>query len=179
MHRGASALHAREEHQRQPQAPQRPLAHGPEKWIPVFRKACPRARPEGHAQTQDSSQGTLMIRLVSILVLASIPTIVFAQHEPKPEWAFPVTEKDQPPPRIPGDKVRTVGNVTVTRAKADDMYDIPAWRPDMPPKMPKIVQFGNKDTQVRACGSCHLPTGNGHDESAYTAGLTFRYLTAQ
>src|ERR1043166_9712054 len=49
----------------------------------------------------------------------------------------------------------------------------------MHPKMPKIVQFGNKDTQVRACGSCHLPTGNGHDESAYTAGLTLRYFTEQ
>jgi cytochrome c553 len=41
------------------------------------------------------------------------------------------------------------------------------------------VQFGNKDTQVRACGSCHLPTGTGHDESAYVAGLTQRYFIQQ
>ncbi len=49
----------------------------------------------------------------------------------------------------------------------------------MYPAMPKIVQYGNKDTQVRACGSCHLPTGTGHDESAYVAGLTQRYFTQQ
>jgi cytochrome c553 len=52
----------------------------------------------------------------------------------------------------------------------------PNWRPGTHPLMPKIVQFGNKDTQVRACGSCHLPTGTGHDESAYMAGLPARYF---
>ena len=45
--------------------------------------------------------------------------------------------------------------------------------------MPKIVQFGNKDTQVRACGSCHLPNGAGHDESAYVAGLPAAYFIRQ
>ena len=32
---------------------------------------------------------------------------------------------------------------------------------------------------VRACGSCHLPIGTGHDESAYVAGLPARYFTQQ
>ncbi len=59
------------------------------------------------------------------------------------------------------------------------MYNIPDWRPDMHPPMPKIVQFGNKDTQVRACGSCHLPTGTGHDESAFVAGLPAPYVIRQ
>ena len=49
----------------------------------------------------------------------------------------------------------------------------------MYPPMPKIVQYGNKDTQVRACGSCHLPTGTGHDESAYMAGLPASYFIRQ
>jgi cytochrome c553 len=118
-----------------------------------------------------------MKRLVCLLVLALVPTLAAAAE--KPEWAFPVTEKDQPPPRITGDKVRTVGGVTVARAAADEPYSIPNWRPDQHPAMPKIVQFGNKDTQVRACGSCHLPTGTGHDESAYMAGLTVPYITRQ
>jgi cytochrome c553 len=121
----------------------------------------------------------IMRTLIGLLFLASIPTVAAAQHEPKPDWAFPATEKEQPPPRYAPDRVRTVGNVSVTRAGADDMYNIPNWRPDMYPAMPKIVQFGNKETQVRACGSCHLPTGNGHDESAYTAGLTQRYFNDQ
>jgi len=55
----------------------------------------------------------------------------------------------------------------------------PDWRPDLHPPMPKVVQSGNKDTQVRACGSCHLPTGTGHDESAYVAGLPVGYFMRQ
>src|SRR5215475_3780741 len=118
-----------------------------------------------------------MKHLASILALALEPTLAAAAE--KPEWAFPVTDKDQPPPSYATDRVRTVGNVSVTRAGADDMYNIPNWRPDMYPPMPKIVQFGNKDTQVRACGSCHLPIGTGHDESAYMAGVTERYFGQQ
>jgi cytochrome c553 len=118
-----------------------------------------------------------MKKLICVLAFALTPTLAGAAD--KPEWAFPVTEKDLPAPRITGDKVRTVGNVTVTRAGADAPFEIPNWRPNMHPAMPKIVQFGNKDTQVRACGSCHLPTGTGHDESAYVAGLPTRYLIQQ
>jgi len=32
---------------------------------------------------------------------------------------------------------------------------------------------------VRACGSCHLPTGTGHDESAYVAALPAAYFIRQ
>jgi cytochrome c553 len=114
------------------------------------------------------------------LALASLAAPAAAAE--KPEWAFPVTEKDQPPPRIEGTRLRPAppgSTLSITRAKADDMYDIPNWYPDMYPAMPKIVQFGNKDTQVRACGSCHLPTGTGHDESAYVAGLPVGYFVRQ
>src|SRR5262245_5593344 len=110
------------------------------------------------------------------LAIALIPNIAAAQSQQKPDWAFPVTEKVQPKPRFAPDQVRTVGSVSVTRAGADNFFDIPNWRPQMHPPMPKIVQFGNKDTQVRACGSCHLPTGTGHDESAYMAGLPAGYF---
>jgi cytochrome c553 len=118
-----------------------------------------------------------MKHLLFVLPLALAPTFAFAAE--KPDWAFPVTETSQPAPRIRGDKVRTVGNVSIARAKADDMHDIPDWRPELHPPMPKIVQFGNKDTQVRACGSCHLPSGTGHDESAYVAGLPTGYFIEQ
>src|SRR4051794_28959622 len=114
-----------------------------------------------------------MKRVVLILVLVLTPTLATAAE--KPEWAFPVTEKDQPPPRIEASQVRPAprgSTLSIARAKADDMYDIPNWYPDMYPPMPKIVQYGNKEMQVRACGACHLPTGTGHDESAYVAGLS-------
>jgi cytochrome c553 len=121
-----------------------------------------------------------MKTFIGVLVLAAVPTIAAAAD--KPDWAFPVTEQVQPPPRIEGTRVRPPppgSTLSITRAKADDMYEIPNWFPNMYPPMPKIVQFGNKDTQVRACGSCHLPVGTGHDESAYVAGLPVAYFTRQ
>src|SRR5712671_4311303 len=121
-----------------------------------------------------------VVCILTVMILA--PALVPAAAAEKPEWAFPVTEKDLPPPRIEGTRLRPAppgSTLSIQRAKADDMFDIPNWYPDMYPAMPKIVQFGNKDTQVRACGSCHLPTGTGHDESAYVAGLPTRYLIQQ
>ena len=104
-----------------------------------------------------------------------------AAADEKPEWAFTVTDKVQPTPRIAGDKLRTApgGTPSLTRAQVDEPYNVPDWRPDLHPPMPKIIQFGNKETQVRACGACHLPTGTGHDESAYVAGLTPAYFIRQ
>ncbi len=116
---------------------------------------------------------------VCLLALVLVPAVATAAE--KPEWAFPVTEKDQPKPRIEGTRIRTVPGspVTISRATADDFYNAPDWRPDLHPPMPKVVQFGDKERQVRACGSCHLPTGNGHDESAYVAGLPVPYFLRQ
>ena len=125
---------------------------------------------------------SLALASLALVSVALMPVAGPAAAAEKPEWAFPVTEKDQPPPRIEGTRLRPAppgSTLSITRAKADDMYDIPNWYPDMYPAMPKIVQFGNKDTQARACGSCHLPTGTGHDESAYVAGLPVGYFVRQ
>jgi cytochrome c553 len=121
-----------------------------------------------------------MKSLIGVLALALVPTLAAAAE--KPDWAFPVTEKVQPPPRFDANHVRPAppgSTLSITRAKADDMYDIPNWFPNMYPPMPAIVQHGNKERQVRACGSCHLPTGTGHDESAYVAGLPASYFIRQ
>ena len=99
-----------------------------------------------------------MRNVIGVLALALVSNVAAAAD--KPDWAFPVTEKVQPAPRFEGTRVRPAppgSTLSITRAKADDMYDIPNWFPSLYPSMPKIVQFGNKDTQVRACGSCHLP----------------------
>jgi cytochrome c553 len=116
-----------------------------------------------------------------ICILAVALTSTLASAAEKPDWAFPVTEKEQPPARIDSGKVRTVpgSTLSITRAQADEMFDAPDWFPNTHPAMPKIVQYGNKDTQVRACGACHLPTGTGHDESAYVAGLPTAYFIRQ
>ena len=121
------------------------------------------------------------MRRTAVAVVFALAPLIAAAAE-KPDWAFPVTETDQPPPRIVGTAVRPAppgSTLSIARAKADDFYDIPNWYPDMYPAMPKIVQYGNKETQVRACGACHLPTGTGHDESAYMAGLPVSYFIRQ
>ncbi len=121
-----------------------------------------------------------MKNLIGVLALALVPALAAAAE--KPDWAFPVTDKVQPPPRFEAGRVRPAppgSTLSITRAKADDMYDIPNWFPNMYPPMPAIVQYGNKEKQVRACGSCHLPTGTGHDESAYVAGLPAAYFIRQ
>src|SRR5260221_1141822 len=113
-----------------------------------------------------------MKSLIGVLTLALLPTLAAAAE--KPDWAFPVTEKVQPPPRFDANRVRPAppgSTLSITRAKADDMYDIPNWFPNMYPPMPAIVQYGNKERQGRACGSCHLPTRTRDDELAYMAGL--------
>src|SRR5262249_58764545 len=109
-----------------------------------------------------------MKNLIGVLALALVPTLAAAAE--KPDWAFPVTDKVQPPPRFDTNRVRPAppgSTLSITRAKADDMYDIPNWFPNMYPAMPAIVQYGNKERQGRAFGSGHLPTGTRRDESAY------------
>lgn len=123
---------------------------------------------------------TLMKRIAAVIAIALAPALAVAAE--KPDWAFPTTEKNTPAPRFDGAMVRPApasSTLSITRAKADDFYEIPNWYPQMYPAMPKIVQYGNKETQVRACGSCHLPTGTGHDESAYVAGLPGNYFVRQ
>jgi cytochrome c553 len=115
-----------------------------------------------------------------ILILVLVSTQTFAQQQ-KPAWAFPSTDKVLPPTNEDPNKVWTApgSSLSVTRAQINDRYNTPNWFPNMYPPMPKIVQYGNKETEVRACGLCHLPTGTGHDESAYIAGLPVDYFIRQ
>ncbi len=118
-----------------------------------------------------------MRKLILALALASLPAAAVAAD--KPDWAFPVTEKVQPPSWDDG-KPKTAPDspLSLTRAQIDDMFNPPDWRPDLHPPMPDVVAHG-RQPNVRACGACHLPTGNGHDESAYVAGLPAAYFTRQ
>lgn len=119
-----------------------------------------------------------MNRLSCVLLLL-LPLIAAAQQ--KPDWAFPVTDKLQPRTQEDPAKLHTApgSTLSLTRAQIDDIYNVPDWFPDLHPPMPTIVQHGNQPTNVRACGSCHLPTGTGHDESAWLAGLPVSYFLRQ
>ena len=118
-----------------------------------------------------------MRTLITAMAFALVPLAAGAVD--KPDWAFPVTEKVQPPSRDDGKPKTAPGsNLSLTRAQIDDLFNPPDWRPDLHPPMPDVVAHG-RPPNVRACGSCHLPTGNGHDESAYVAGLPVAYFTRQ
>jgi cytochrome c553 len=119
----------------------------------------------------------LLIGLVPIMVPLLVPFLAHAAD--RPDWAFPVTDKVQPPARS-DDQPHTVpgSDKSYTRKQIDDLFNPPDWYPDMHPPMPKIVAHGEA-TAVRACASCHLPTGTGHDESAYIAALPVSYFVRQ
>ena len=109
-------------------------------------------------------------------LVAGAPTLAAE----RPDWAFPVTDKVLPPSRDDGKpKTAPGGTLALTRDQIDDLFNAPDWFPDLHPAMPQVVAHGNKDAGVRACGSCHLPTGTGHDESAYVAGLPAAYFIRQ
>jgi cytochrome c553 len=111
------------------------------------------------------------------LLIALAPVAAGAAE--RPDWAFPVTDKVQPPTTDDGGlKTAPGSNKSYTRKQIDDLFNPPDWYPDMHPPMPQVVAHGN-GTTVRACGACHLPTGTGHDESAYVAALPAGYFVEQ
>lgn len=98
----------------------------------------------------------------------------------RPDWAFPTTDKVLPQ-TVPDDgRPRTApgSEKTYTRKQIDDLFNPPDWYPAIHPPMPQIVAHGHAPN-VRACAACHLPTGTGHDESAYVAALPVRYTLEQ
>jgi cytochrome c553 len=118
----------------------------------------------------------LWMLLIGLAPIA-VPILTFAAE--RPDWAFPVTDKVQPP-LPPDEQPHTVpgSDQSYTRKQIDDLFNPPDWYPDLHPPMPQIVAHG-EGTAVRACGACHLPTGTGHDESAYIAALPAGYFVRQ
>jgi cytochrome c553 len=115
-----------------------------------------------------------MKRFVCVLAIALFPGLAMAA-DPL-DWAYPVTPKPDAldnaiQKQIPGSAKR------YTQAQIDDGFNPPDWFPDEHPPMPEIVASGRKP--ARACALCHLPTGNGHPESASLAGLPVPYLVRQ
>src|SRR5579862_4531742 len=118
-----------------------------------------------------------MRKAVVALLVGLAPVLAYAAE--RPDWAFPVTDKVQPPVQDDGGvKTAPGSDKAYTRKQIDDLFNPPDWYPDMHPPMPQVVAHGNGAT-VRACAACHLPTGTGHDESAYLAALPAPYFIRQ
>jgi cytochrome c553 len=109
------------------------------------------------------------------LLIGLVPVVAYATE--RPDWAFPVTDKVQPSSTAEGEPKPPPGSTkSYTRKQIEDLSNPPDWYPDIHPPMPQVVAHG---TETFACGSCHLPTGTGHDESAYLAGLPAPYFVQQ
>lgn len=120
-----------------------------------------------------------MRRSVWVLLVGLLPVV--AHGDERPDWAFPVTDKVPPPGVVRDDgqpKTAPDSDKSYTRKQIDDLFNAPDWYPNMHPPMPQVVAHGN-GTTVRACASCHLPTGTGHDELAYVAALPVGYFVRQ
>ena len=98
-------------------------------------------------------------------------------------WAYPLNappagrggappQPDPTPRRVPG------STIEFTQAQLRDLFNVPDWHPYNHPAMPEVVAHGRKP-DVRACGYCHLPNGQGRPENSSLAGLPPVYIEQQ
>ena len=104
-----------------------------------------------------------------------------AQAPPQPStplpWAYPLGPGAPPleaekPYDLPGSSVKFTGN------QVRDAFNVADWQPGDHPPMPGVVKNG-KQPDVRGCGYCHLPNGQGRPENAALAGLPAAYIRQQ
>ena len=129
--------------------------------------------------------GTLLV----LSLTAQQPAPKGKQAPPTPQtplpWAYPLNtpaapgapaaapaKPDPEPKHLPGT------TVALTAAQTRDLFNIPDWYPDDHPAMPEIVVHGRRP-EVRACGYCHLPNGQGRPENASLVGLPAGYIAQQ
>jgi cytochrome c553 len=97
-------------------------------------------------------------------------------------WAYPVNPPGTPAvPAAPDDgSPKHVPGTTValTMPQIRDLFNPPDWHPADHPAMPEVVVHGRRP-DVRACGYCHLPNGQGRPENASLAGLPAAYIMQQ
>ena len=123
------------------------------------------------------------LALVSALCFSAFAqTQTAAAPQTTPPWAYTVNPPPAPgaqPARDDG-SVKHVPNSTValTITQVRDLFNPPDWHPDSHPAMPEVVAHGRKP-DVRACGYCHLPNGQGRPENAPLAGLPAGYIMQQ
>jgi cytochrome c553 len=128
-----------------------------------------------------------MRSLLRLLTLAAVPVAATlalrAAADTPPAWAFPVNPPavpGAPPAASPDDSPRRVPGTAVafTIVQTRDPFNIPDWHPDSHPPLPDIVAHGRRP-DVRGCGYCHLPNGQGRPENSSLAGLPAAYIVQQ
>src|SRR6202162_2413616 len=117
------------------------------------------------------------------LVIAATTFLILAQDQKTPPWAYALNPPAPavPPPAAPADSSQKHvpgSNVALTLPQTRDLFNPPDWYPDDHPTMPEGVMHGRRP-DVRACGYCHLPNGQGRPENASLAGLPAGYIVQQ
>lgn len=96
-----------------------------------------------------------------------------------PAWAYPNLGPNPPSPPNDGVLHRLEGSpYAFTMVQLFDLFTANDWFPDSHPPMPEVVARGRKP-EVRACGMCHYPNGQGRPENAPLAGLPANYIIQQ
>ncbi len=127
------------------------------------------------------------LRHAALVASAAVPFYLLAQAPvpatpgvtPLP-WAYPTNAPTPPAPPNTDPTLHHVPNSTVglTAKQTTDGFNPPDWHPEDHPKMPDIVGHG-RAPDIRACGYCHLPNGQGKPENASLAGLPAAYIEQQ
>ena len=115
--------------------------------------------------------------------VCALPISTIAQQASTPlTWAYalntPTAPGAQAPAEDPGPKHVPGSSAAFPLKETRDLFNPPDWHPDTHPSMPDIVAHGRKP-EVRACGFCHLPNGQGRPENAPLAGLPAGYIVQQ
>ncbi|AMN43538.1 c-type cytochrome [Rhodoplanes sp. Z2-YC6860] len=118
-----------------------------------------------------------MMRLIGTLT-ALLVCAATAMAADNLDWAYPATPRPEPldnkvQKHVPGSTRK------YTQAQIDDPFNPPDWFPNEHPPMPEVVAHGGQRPAGRACAQCHLPSGDGHPESASLAGLNANYIVRQ
>jgi len=123
----------------------------------------------------------VVLCLVPLYVAAQNPSAAATPSTPL-TWAYalntPAPPGSQAPPDDAGPKHVPGSNAAFTLKETRDAFGPPDWHPSDHPPMPDVVAHGRKP-DVRACGFCHLPNGQGRPENASLAGLPAGYIIQQ
>jgi cytochrome c553 len=121
---------------------------------------------------------------ISMVLIGAITPIVLAQSPAPapPPWAYTVNPPPAPgatppapdptPKQVPG------SSASFPVAQTRDAFNPPDWYPDSHSPMPEAVAHGRRP-EMRACGFCHLTSGQGRPENAGVAGLPAAYIVQQ
>jgi len=95
-------------------------------------------------------------------------------------WAYPLSAPAPPAQPNTDPTLHRVPNSTkgFTAKQIGDGFNPPDWHPEDHPAMPDIVGHG-RAPDIRACGFCHLPNGQGRPENSSLAGLPAAYIEQQ